>query len=653
MCRMARLLRAMPELMILIKGLVSATRSVFFTLLMLCGLVYVFAILFTQLCIETKVGEVYFSDVTHSAYTLLIYGALMDSIGAPLEALGAESYILATFYLIFVLLATITVMNMLIGVLCEVVTTVAAVERETLTVMFVKGRLEKVIQMIDEDGNGNVSKEEFAKILDDKSVVEALNEVGVDVEALVESSDILFVDEETGEEKELSMLEFMKQVLQFRGNNGATVKDIVDLHKFIKKKVDQTSTDMEELRKMLEKGFNVTRHSLGGMSCMGSVLHKRSSCKSENAEWRSEDVAKLACSELLGKLKETSVIGSVFMPDKVEEVHASPVSPPKPPLEAQLEGSLGEESPAPATKGEPLPLSSWAPSPQGSARASGGPPLDPAPLLPAAAERLGSSPGIAPEEVGPQHAHRREGRLSTLQRAALHSAAELIQASGPPPLPSMSGLAQASPEEWHVPLPTMWAKAMPPLSAGLGLEVLASHSPPAPEAHPAACAEAPAVPPPLPVARRLFESSMRSHQVLPGGDTGEVVALSAAQRRLPPLKRNLSEDSLVEAAEAQPSGGTGEAAAPPPTQEGWGSLPPHDKGFLDRALRAQAQPSGGTGEASQWAQAPMPPLEFDASAGDPRAEALSYAELFLRSGGELHSASPPLTWPTSGGCARA
>merc|ERR1719413_349483 len=60
MARMARLLRAMPELMILIKGIAAATRSVFFTLALLCLLMYVFAIMFTQLMVETEVGEEYF-----------------------------------------------------------------------------------------------------------------------------------------------------------------------------------------------------------------------------------------------------------------------------------------------------------------------------------------------------------------------------------------------------------------------------------------------------------------------------------------------------------------------------------------------------------------------------------------------------------------
>jgi len=65
MARMARLLRAMPELMILIKGMVSAMRSVFFTMMLLAMLTYIFGIMFTQMMVDTSVGQTFFFDRAH------------------------------------------------------------------------------------------------------------------------------------------------------------------------------------------------------------------------------------------------------------------------------------------------------------------------------------------------------------------------------------------------------------------------------------------------------------------------------------------------------------------------------------------------------------------------------------------------------------
>merc|ERR1711970_1154913 len=120
MARMGKLLRVMPELMIMIKGMKAATRSVFFTLLLLIIIMYVFAIAFVQLADGTDVGLSHFEAVPESMFTLLIYGVLLDNVGFLTKALGGE-YVLASLFLLFILLAALTVMNMLVGVLCEVV----------------------------------------------------------------------------------------------------------------------------------------------------------------------------------------------------------------------------------------------------------------------------------------------------------------------------------------------------------------------------------------------------------------------------------------------------------------------------------------------------------------------------------------------------
>jgi hypothetical protein len=57
MARMAKLLRAIPELIILIKGIAVASRSVVFTLMLLGVILYFFAIVFRQLTDDTELGQ--------------------------------------------------------------------------------------------------------------------------------------------------------------------------------------------------------------------------------------------------------------------------------------------------------------------------------------------------------------------------------------------------------------------------------------------------------------------------------------------------------------------------------------------------------------------------------------------------------------------
>lgn len=59
-------------------------------------------------------------------------------------------------------------MNMLVGVLCEVVSAVAARDKEERVVHFVKSKVGNLFEEMDMDSNNKISKEEFAHILENK-----------------------------------------------------------------------------------------------------------------------------------------------------------------------------------------------------------------------------------------------------------------------------------------------------------------------------------------------------------------------------------------------------------------------------------------------------------------------------------------------------
>merc|ERR1711977_674665 len=81
--RLTRMLRSLPELMILIKGMVTAMKSVSYVMALLVLITYVFAIAFTQLSVGTEtIGDSYFANIAHSMYSLLIFATFMDDISA-------------------------------------------------------------------------------------------------------------------------------------------------------------------------------------------------------------------------------------------------------------------------------------------------------------------------------------------------------------------------------------------------------------------------------------------------------------------------------------------------------------------------------------------------------------------------------------------
>eukprot|EP00929_Paragymnodinium_shiwhaense_P095894 TRINITY_DN5720_c1_g1_i1.p1 TRINITY_DN5720_c1_g1~~TRINITY_DN5720_c1_g1_i1.p1 ORF type:complete len:790 (+),score=197.57 TRINITY_DN5720_c1_g1_i1:114-2483(+) len=252
MARMARLLRAMPELMVMIKGMAVAMRSVFFTLCLLGCIIYVFAIAFVQQLRGTVFdgsGRDPFESVPEAMKRLLLDGVLPDQ-GPFVEMVGSQGPFAWLAVMVYILLGSLTVMNMLVGVLCEVVSVVSSVEKESLLITFVRNQLLTMIKEsgLDSDGDNRISRQEFESLLEKEAAAKCLQMVGVDVVGLVDFTDFIFEGD-----KMLTFPDFMDVVLQLRGSNVATVKDIVDLRKMFMAEFDKYRLEMEELTLMADK----------------------------------------------------------------------------------------------------------------------------------------------------------------------------------------------------------------------------------------------------------------------------------------------------------------------------------------------------------------------------------------------------------------
>eukprot|EP00747_Dinoflagellata_sp_TGD_P146684 gnl/TRDRNA2_/TRDRNA2_176717_c2_seq2.p1 gnl/TRDRNA2_/TRDRNA2_176717_c2~~gnl/TRDRNA2_/TRDRNA2_176717_c2_seq2.p1 ORF type:complete len:580 (+),score=103.78 gnl/TRDRNA2_/TRDRNA2_176717_c2_seq2:66-1742(+) len=250
--RLLRMLRSMPELLILIKGMVSAGRSVLFTLCLLLIIIYIFAIALTQLTAGTPIGGKYFPGIPKSMVSLLLYGTFCDSLSTVTWEIGDPEQgglVFACIFLIFVALSALMVMNMLIGVLCEVVSAVAATEKEEGLVNFVRDRMLAIVDQIDQNGDRRISRKEFNQILNNKEACMTLQEVGVDPIGIVDFADFIFEaeNEETGEpeERELDFSDFMEEILNFRDSETATVKHFVDLTKVVRAEVKKVEGRMD------------------------------------------------------------------------------------------------------------------------------------------------------------------------------------------------------------------------------------------------------------------------------------------------------------------------------------------------------------------------------------------------------------------------
>lgn len=261
--RMARLMRSFPELMVLIKGILAATRSVGATLVLLIIFTYVFAIIFTGqykgmgdapgATENDVVLQDYFGSMPLSMFTLIITGTLLDDLSSVVYALLEHSQIMVWVLIIFILLSSFTVLNMLIGILCEVVTATAEGEKFSQSQAAVREVLEDVFDEIDTDRNGTVSEKEFEEMLKNETVVSAFEGLGIEEQHLKALKNCMFVEDNAdGSEVEWGFGEFVGRLLEIQPNKSGSVLDVQRLRKTIS---DQS--------KALENKIGLAQHQLG------------------------------------------------------------------------------------------------------------------------------------------------------------------------------------------------------------------------------------------------------------------------------------------------------------------------------------------------------------------------------------------------------
>ena len=133
MVRITRVIRVasyMPEVMIIIKGLTVASRSVFFTFVLLLLITYIFGIAFRQLAQETVLEAELFPSVPATVLTLVVQCVMPDQEAFFQQVSRQGGWPMGMLVVIFILISSLIVINMLIGVLVE-----AKGRRENLMVL--------------------------------------------------------------------------------------------------------------------------------------------------------------------------------------------------------------------------------------------------------------------------------------------------------------------------------------------------------------------------------------------------------------------------------------------------------------------------------------------------------------------------------------
>lgn len=238
--RAVKLVRQSPEVMIMVKAFASSTRCVCWTCVLLACMIFFFGVIFTQICKDSPLESEYFPSLTGSMHTLLIAGLFPD-LNTISRAINKAHLIYWAMFFVYLMMTTITVLNLLIGVLVEVAQTSARVERDAMDVAFVKEVFVNTLGLeeVHDFSAFYVSREEFIQFLQETPIQKALTKVGIDIFGLVDLLDFIFI------RGPLGFTKLMETVLALRSGAAVTVRDLVEVRKFLSYEITKLKAELQ------------------------------------------------------------------------------------------------------------------------------------------------------------------------------------------------------------------------------------------------------------------------------------------------------------------------------------------------------------------------------------------------------------------------
>merc|ERR1719265_209856 len=135
-------------------------------------------------------------------------------------------------------------LNMLIGILCEVVTAASDGEKAKATEAQVRESIGNLFKRMDEDGNNQISRKEFMEMREDKDVTDALQELDVEARHFDMYAELMFQPGDHGELPTLDLEHTINLIMRLRPGSKVSAldfasfqQDVFNGHSIIKRQI--------------------------------------------------------------------------------------------------------------------------------------------------------------------------------------------------------------------------------------------------------------------------------------------------------------------------------------------------------------------------------------------------------------------------------
>mmetsp|Transcript_5912 Transcript_5912/g.14131 ORF Transcript_5912/g.14131 Transcript_5912/m.14131 type:complete len:590 (+) Transcript_5912:105-1874(+) len=279
--RMSRLMRSFPELMTIIRGLAASIRSVFWTGVILFLLTYTWAILFTNeyhqgqdddlnirecafnydsgnftlaedKTIHDCIVQVFFGSMGKSMASLLVMGAVLDDVTACSDSIrksGSPHYIV--FFVLYIIFASFTLLNMLTGILCEVVNASAESEKIKTSEAKLRDAIESIVNELDKNSDGKISRNEFKKMQKNRKILKALKELQIERTEIEKYYEYLFAPREDGQEPNVTIDEMTQMIMRTRPGTPVGALDMAAVKQVVITSYTQAQRCIQQILDMV------------------------------------------------------------------------------------------------------------------------------------------------------------------------------------------------------------------------------------------------------------------------------------------------------------------------------------------------------------------------------------------------------------------
>merc|ERR1719506_1420407 len=265
--RMARLMKAFPELVTMIKGLCRSLRAISSSMILVGLMVYTWAILLHMMMkdeeeFNTEMKEelgLDFRTITNCMWALLMDGTLMLD-GTPtlmtklLWAPKINMLLAGLFFVLYALLSALLILQMLIGVLCDVVSRVGQEQRDAQAVGLVKQEILGELQKF-ETGDGKIGQRQLLKVMKHPQCKALMKKLNINRLFMMELQRMMFPTERS----QVPFKAVLELMIMCRGDNTATVETLSGGFCFLASELGDLKTRLVDNIKILEidlEGWN-------------------------------------------------------------------------------------------------------------------------------------------------------------------------------------------------------------------------------------------------------------------------------------------------------------------------------------------------------------------------------------------------------------